>query len=526
MRSLVAVLASVAVLGAAWYWLAPTQIGGSTSYAVTFGTSMEPHFHHGDLVVLRRRPTYAVGDVVAYHSHDLHKNVLHRIIAIRDGHYTFKGDNNDFVDPERPTARDLVGVEWHHLPAAGNWLAALHSPRYAAVAAFLIVLLLVLSGGGTVTYRQRRRKRPTLKPKPEAALRPVRRESSGALPSGGFVVAAAGAGALVAAALLGAVAFTRPLERSLVWANLYVQHGRFSYSAPVEPGATYQGPRLRPGDPVYLQLVHRLPVAFAYRLQSTAAGPIAGSASLDAVLRDDEGWVHRIVLAPKHRFTGTATTIRGTLDLRRVEGLIRTFEEQTGVHNTDYHVTLAPHVAVHGTVAARPLATTFAPTLALDLDAYRLAVAVPTQPDAAPNSLSQSVGGSGTRIEASSLHALGRTVTVAHARRLATLLGIAGLVLAGVGGLLMLLGRREHEVAAIRRRYEDWIVDVMPDPQRAADERRVPSMDALARLAARYERLILHERRNDADAFLVEDDGVVYAYVVHDWSRPPALLPS
>jgi signal peptidase I len=512
-RRALAAVATVAVFGAAWFFLAPPQLGGKTSYAVTFGVSMEPHFHRGDLVVLRRRPSYRVGDVVAYHSHELNRNVLHRIIAIRNGRYTFKGDNNGFVDPERPVAGDLVGSEWLHVPAVGNWLASLHSPRNAAIAAFVIVLLLVLSGGGTVNYRRRRRGVPS--------PAPARREPSPALPSLGFVVASAGAGALVAAAVLGAVAFTKPLERTLVWANLYVQHGRFGYSAQVERGATYQASQLRSGDPVYLHLVHRLPVAFAYRLQAAQPSGVAGTASLEAVLRDDEGWVHRIALAPQRPFTGTAATLHGTLDLRRLQHVIHAFEQETGEHNTLYHVTLAAQVAVHGTVAARPLVTTFHPTLALDLDAYRLAVAAPSDPAAAPNTLVTSVGGSGTRTETTYLHALGRGVSVSHARRLATLLGIAGLALAGLGGLLMLLGRRSHEVEAIRRKYEDWIVDVMPDPARSAGERRLPSMDALARLAERYERVILHERREGADAFLVEDDGVVYAYVVRDWS--PAL---
>ena len=516
MTRALALLATVAVLGAAWFFLAPPQLGGKTSYAVTFGVSMEPHFHHGDLVVLRRRSSYRVGDVVAYHSHDLHRNVLHRIIAIRNGHYTFKGDNNDFIDPERPTVADLVGSEWLHIPVAGNWLASLHSPLNASIAAFVVVLLLVLSGGGTVKYRRGRGRQAVIKEQ-------NRKESSSALPSTGFVVAAAGAGALIAAAALGAVAFTKPLERTLVWANLYVQHGKFSYSAHVDRGATYQATRLESGDPVYLQLVHRLPVAFAYRLQAASSTGIAGDASLDAVVRDDDGWVHRIALSPEHSFTGTSSTLHGTLDLRRLQKLIYTFERETGVHNTLYHVTLAAHVAVHGTVAARPLATTFAPTLAFDLDAYRLAVSVPTAPTAAPNAFTQSVGGAGTRTETASLHALGRTVTVAQARRLATLLGIAGLALAVVGGLLTLVGRREQEAESIRRRYEDWIIDVMPDPARAEGERRVPSMDALARLAERYERLILHERRDGADAFLVEDDGIVYTYVVRDWTRPPAV---
>ena len=109
--SAVGVVGAVAVIGLSWWYLAPPQLGGRTAYAVTFGISMEPHFHQGDLVVLRRQPSYAVGDVVAYYSHDLRKNVLHRIIAIHGDHYTFKGDNNGFVDPEHPTKADLVGAE-------------------------------------------------------------------------------------------------------------------------------------------------------------------------------------------------------------------------------------------------------------------------------------------------------------------------------------------------------------------------------------------------------------------------------
>jgi hypothetical protein len=39
-------------------------------------------------------------------------------------------------------------------------------------------------------------------------------------------------------------------------------------------------------------------------------------------------------------------------------------------------------------------------------------------------------------------------------------------------------------------------------------------MDALARLAEQYDRLILHEHRDDGDAFLVEDGGIVFTYAV------------
>jgi len=484
----VGMLVTVAVLGASWWYLAPPQLGGRTSYAVTFGISMEPHFHHGDLVVLRRRSSYAVGEVVAYYSHDLRKNVLHRIIAIHGGRYTFKGDNNNFVDPEHPSEADLVGAEWMHFPRAGSWLGALHHPVDAAIAAGVVVLLLLLGGGSTAAHRRRRRDRPT---------------TTGA----GFTVAALGGGAVVAAAAIGVFAFTKPLHRSLVWANLYVQHGTFGYAAPVQDGATYQGSELASGEPVFVRLVHRLPVSFRYRLEAPQPRDVTGTLGLDAVLGDDAGWRYAIPLARSRRFSGTSSVARGVLDLDRLQQVIAAFERETGEHNTVYHVNLDAHVRTRGTVADLPLDATFSPTLAFNLDQVRLTVATGSD-------FRHAQGGAGTRVETTTLHAFGRTVTVARARGIATVLGIAGLALAGAGGLLMLLGGRDHEVASIRRRYEDWIVDVVPTERPNVAERRVASMEALARLAEQYDRLILHERRDDGDAFLVEDGGIVFTYAV------------
>ena len=87
---------AAAVLG--WFFLAPPLLGGQTTYVVTRGISMEPKFHTGDLVLLRGRLNYGVGQIVAYHNDDLNRTVMHRIIGADGTHYRFKGDNNDFVD--------------------------------------------------------------------------------------------------------------------------------------------------------------------------------------------------------------------------------------------------------------------------------------------------------------------------------------------------------------------------------------------------------------------------------------------
>ena len=80
---------------------------------------MEPRFHTGDLAIVRPADQYKVGDIVAYQSSLLHTVVLHRIVAIHDGRYTFKGDNNNFLDPDHPTRSQLVGKLWLHLPRGG-----------------------------------------------------------------------------------------------------------------------------------------------------------------------------------------------------------------------------------------------------------------------------------------------------------------------------------------------------------------------------------------------------------------------
>src|SRR5205823_5017106 len=200
--SLAAVAALVCVT-AAWFFLAPQQLGGRTSYAVVYGTSMEPHFHRGDLVVLRRRAAYRVGEVVGYHSLQLHRDVLHRIVAARGGIYTFKGDNNGFLDPERVRARQLFGQESVRVPGAGANLQRLRSPRVAALVAGLAALLLLSGGGASV---RRRRSRP-------GAGAPVRiRTLMPALPLSAVVV---GVLSLAVSLPVGLVAFTRPAERTL-----------------------------------------------------------------------------------------------------------------------------------------------------------------------------------------------------------------------------------------------------------------------------------------------------------------------
>lgn len=154
---LIATMLTLIVGALGWAFLAPRQLGGSTSYVITDGTSMLPNFHAGDLVLLRRQPGYQVGEVAGYHSTRLGVTVMHRIVAIDGTHYVFKGDNNSWRDTEQPVAADIVGAEWMHLAGWGSVLLDLHTPVVAA--AVLGLLWTLVMWPRSSTRRQRRRRR-------------------------------------------------------------------------------------------------------------------------------------------------------------------------------------------------------------------------------------------------------------------------------------------------------------------------------------------------------------------------------
>lgn len=147
LRVATSALVTLVVLGATWWLLAPMQLGGSTAFVVVDGTSMLPHLHRSDLVVLRRSSRFRVGDVVGYRSALLDRVVLHRIVAVTGDRYEFKGDNNTFVDAERIGRSELLGKVWFHVPSAGRAIGVLHVPWVLATLAALLVLAVGLGGG-------------------------------------------------------------------------------------------------------------------------------------------------------------------------------------------------------------------------------------------------------------------------------------------------------------------------------------------------------------------------------------------
>jgi signal peptidase I len=147
------------VLAALCLLLWPQRWGGSMTYVITHGVSMQPSFHAGDLAILRTSDRYDVGDVVAYRSDALKTIVMHRILSKGPAGYTFKGDNNDFVDPGVVTDDQLLGSLVLRLPKVGAGLRWLVDPLHLVLAA----------GGLFLLFSDRRKEEPAPAPAPVAA---------------------------------------------------------------------------------------------------------------------------------------------------------------------------------------------------------------------------------------------------------------------------------------------------------------------------------------------------------------------
>jgi signal peptidase I len=482
------------LLLAAWLFFAPPQIGGSTGYAVLYGVSMEPHLHRGDLVLTRSEAQYDVGDVIAYRSPTLHRTVLHRIVA-RDGNrFVTKGDNNDFLDPDHPSAGDVVGKRWLRVPGAGTLLLRLRSP--AALAIIASLLLLSLAGGGLASRRRRGRETPAIP----------------SLSSGTALQLAAAVA--VAAGILAALAFTTAPTRTVQQPGAYELVGTFGYSGAARKGSIYQQPRLASGDPIFFGLVHAVSVRFGYRLDSRLPFLGRSSSRLDAVLTDGKGWRRRFVLQPWSSARGSVGTLRGRLDVDALRRDLRRFEAAVR-SGGGYTLTVQPRVAVKGTILGQSVREYFAPALALRVDDTRIWLDSAGSSGAGQpaSTLERSKSGTLPGFEPNSIRISKLTLPVRATRR-----GSAIVLALAVLSLLVLLwrrlaGRKGEEPVRIAARYGDRLVPVehgIADATGLAV--KVSSFESLVALADHYEEPILYEQRGRLHLYAVRHGGAVYHY--------------
>jgi signal peptidase I len=520
-------IAFIALAAVAWWYLAPTRIGGSTTYVATHGISMEPRFHTGDLAVVRPVASYKVGEIVAYHSGLLHTVVLHRIVGRQGNLYVFKGDNNDFIDPRPVPRADLIGKLWLHIPRGGVVLAVLHTP--IAVGALIAILgFAFVFGAGKARRRRKRRRKPATGSAYSGLLVNKARDHTGARFFNFGALLTASATAAVVFFVLAVVVFTRPAGKPSTASTPYTQQVTFGYSAQAPAGPVYPTGAIHTGDPIFLSLVHRVGVHIGYTFATAVGHDVTGTEAIRLRLTAQSGWTRTIVLAPRTHFTGDHTSTVVTLDIPQIESLLAKVGALTGMPtNVGYTIAVLPDVHVNGTVAGHPLNMSFAPSMSFELGPQQLVSngASATSGSSSPGGASGSSGASGSLTPSQS----GAVGTPSTAANTITVLGVSpeiamlrwvallGLLMSGGVALYAFLRKRNEpfeESVQIQAKYGHLIVPVVAGEDLGWPPVDVPNIKALVRLAESGQRLILHNRSGDVDTYMVNEEGTVYRYQV------------
>jgi hypothetical protein len=425
--------------------------------------------------------------------------VLHRIVR-RDGdRFVTKGDNNTFLDPDHPGTGDILGSKWLLVPQGGTVVAWLrrHPPYAGLIAA---ALGLVMGGGLSANAARSRRRRSGSRVRPSVRRRPLP-IALGAPQA--FAVALTAA--LLFLAFI-AVAYTRPTTTA--GKVPYTQRGQFDYAAGVPAGPVYEQPRLTTGDPIFLRLVPRLDVSFDYSFTTTGRHKVGGTATMRVELAATSGWTGSLPTATATTFEGDHTRLGSSIDPAQIRAIIAQVETATGVPGGTYTVRIIPDVHVAGTLAGQRVTDQFSSPLAFRLEPNQLVPQEPSTVQAAKTATVSVPGAHRGRFVV-----LGVAIDVALARRV-SMIGAALSLLAALIAAAVATRGTSGERARIQARYGRWLIPVESWNDRPKGHTvEVATIDALVRLAERYDRMVL-VRHDDAvgDAYVVDDGGIQFLY--------------
>jgi signal peptidase I len=507
------VIAAVAVV-AVLYW--PANLGGKTTYVGTHGTSMLPRFHAGDLAVVQPSSKYDIGDVAAYRSATLHgATVMHRIIATDGTSFTFKGDNNNFVDADHPTRAEIVGKPVVRVPHGAVIRSALGKPY--VLFPFLAIAIIGAGSGFFVKRSRRGRKaervparmprvhRPRVPPVPHDRVRAV-------IPIAACVATLGCLGATVA------VWNTPDASGKKGTKHRYDQNLALTYSGVAPAGAAYPDGVIHMGDTVYEKLVSRVNVNLASDFVYRGSSHVDGTYDIVADVGGGSGMHGSIPLAVHQPLTGDHLHVSAPLDLHAVRDLLAQFASETGLGAPQATVDVVASVHLDGVLDRQKIAIDNAAKIEFT---YTPVVFGPAALPGAPShdnrqpvvaTKSGVLGGSGgTR---GGTVSLGITKVPVGVARLASIFAMAFVLAAAAVAARMHRRRlRGGELGAIESRYRRYLVPTTQIPvmrDRAVVE--VASMNVLVRLAEAQAEVILHASTGPGEEFAVVTDSAVYVY--------------
>jgi signal peptidase I len=522
-----------------WASFAPTQFGGPTSFLTISGTSMEPNFHLGDLVIVHKESDYAIGDIIAYRNLDLDNIVFHRIIGHENDRFIMKGDNNSWVDSYHPLQEDVIGKLWIYVPSAGIWVQTIRQPMNMGLMAGALAGLIAISISNERVKTNKRMKRISIQDW-IAKFNPVRtgkdwirrRKTDGktapgsgpkrSAPMSGTVEAIFFALGLIAFASFmgGLIAFTRPATKSVPDVVTFQHLGFFNYSAPA-PTGVYDSNGLKSGEPIFPKTTCSVNFGFQYTLVGNQPNDtIVGSYQLLALIIEPiSGWQRTIPIISQTPFTGNAFLAKASFNVCQVETIIEEMENQTDFHPGSYTLSIEPVVRVTGTLSGHHLDDVFQPQLTFDYDRLHFFI-IRDDPKTDPLNPSQAGLIRDFRSTANTISILGIDVSVPALRVgsiIFLLLSVAGLI--GLEKYMQDIAEDDPH-AFIQAKYGSILVDIQNKKAiQNSNIIEVTTIDDLAKLAERNNAMILHEVRGQVHYYSVDGNGVSYQYIYQKLSN-------
>ena len=123
----------------------PSVFGKSLLVIAT--PSMSGSIDAGDAIIIEKRDSYEVGDVITYFPATDNVSVTHRIVRIEGEKYYAKGDANESEDPDPIFITQIAGKMTKRIPKIGiiiEWLRTWQGIAFTlAVGAVVIALIMV-----------------------------------------------------------------------------------------------------------------------------------------------------------------------------------------------------------------------------------------------------------------------------------------------------------------------------------------------------------------------------------------------
>lgn len=513
MRYFIAAALTLSVV-AWWVLFRPGVLGGSATYVLVSGTSMQPTFYTGDLVIVRRQNDYQTGDVIAYKT--TNGLVIHRIIGgDAEQGFLMQGDNKERPDPWHPKVANIAGKQWVHVPGGAKKLQFLRKP-----VPFALLLGSLVAAPASELRKLKAKRRPR-----RQLARTHRRPFPGPprVPIGFQVALLCLATASMCFVALTAFSFRQPQTTEAADSRYqYTQAADFSYIVHSDPSILDESGVIGPitseladgtesGSPaiIFTKLAHSIDLDIDYRFGSSVPPAMSGTMKVNLVVAAVNGWTKSIELQPDVAFDGSSATTHVTVDLDDIRALIQRIYEQTGFLGNAHTLSVIPVVDVTGSVGGEAVQTSYAPAFVFNMDDSTIT------PD---TELTMSTDGNarGTVTRQNAFHLLGLSMPVRMAQILAASGAGLSVILTAIAACVVFLGIGRGPAGMAMARYGSMIIEVQHAPVNADAPRvDVASMGDLARLASREGRVIFYENVEGREhRYFVPDGGVSYQYSV------------